>query len=48
MAADRALEALLDAPKYRGVYPGAVERVYREMLRRHKPKDAAKAALKRL
>ncbi len=44
METDRALEALIASPKYRGVYRGAVERVYREMLRRHKPKEAEKAA----
>jgi len=44
METDRALEALIASPKYRGVYRGAVERVYREMLRRHRPRDAEKAA----
>lgn len=44
METDRALEALIASPKYRGVYRGAVERVYREMLRRYKPKEAEKAA----
>jgi len=44
MEPDRALEALLAAPKYRGVYAGAVARVYRDMLRRHGPKGADKAA----
>ncbi len=44
MEADRALTALLAAPKYRGVYAGAVTRVYRDMLRRHGPKGADKAA----
>lgn len=44
METDRALEALAASPKYRGVYAGAVERVYREQLRRHKPKEAEKAA----
>lgn len=44
MENDRAVEALLASPKYRGVYPGAVERVYMESLRRHGPKGAEKAA----
>lgn len=44
MEPDRALEALLNAPKVRGVFPGAVERVYREQLKRHKPKEALKAS----
>jgi len=44
MEADRALAALTSSPKYRSVYPGAVERVYLESLRRHGPKGAEKAA----
>ena len=44
METDRALAALSSSPKYRGVYPGAVERIYSESLRRHGPKGADKAA----
>lgn len=44
MEADRALAALVASPKYRGVYPGAVERVYMEALRRYGSKGADKAA----
>ena len=44
METDRALQALLASPKYRGVYSGAVERIYSESLRRHGPKGADKAA----
>ena len=44
MEIDRALAALLASPKYRGVYPGAVERVFSEQFRRHGPKGADKAA----
>jgi len=43
-AEDPALAALLASPKYRGIFPGAVERVYREQMLRHRPRDAAKAA----
>jgi 16S rRNA (guanine(1405)-N(7))-methyltransferase len=44
METDRALAALSSSPKYRSVYPGAVERVYREALRRYGSKGAEKAA----
>lgn len=44
METDRAVTALLRSPKYRGVYPGAVRRVYMDALRRHGSKGAEKAA----
>ncbi len=43
-ASESALASLRASPKYRAIYPGAVERVYREQLARHKPRDAEKAA----
>jgi 16S rRNA (guanine(1405)-N(7))-methyltransferase len=44
METDRAFAALCSPPKYRGVCPGALERVYAESLRRYGPKGAEKAA----
>jgi len=41
---ERAISALRNSPKYRGVYSGAVERVYMDALRRHGSKGADKAA----